>query len=210
VTQKGDVTIQTKDSRINFVQQAMRITLSFLREKGVELTSFHLRIKSELDDENGVKYGLGSSAAVVTSAVAAILHQLSQENATDETIFKLAAIAHVTTQGNGSGADVAASSYGGLLKYTSFQAEWLLEAYDKANSLQELLAMNWTYFSIGAVPVPEDIHFCVGWTGNPASTGSLVRQISQLKKDRPEQYEQFLLDSEAAVASFLQGMSEGK
>lgn len=210
VSDSGKITIQTDDSRVNFVQKAMDTTLSFLKEKRIEPHPFHLRIKSELDDEHGVKYGLGSSAAVVTSAVAAILYQLSPKDATDETIFKLASIAHVVMQGNGSGADVAASSYGGILKYTSFQAEWLLEAYNKTSSMQELLEMDWPCFSIEPVLFPKDMHFCVGWTGNPASTGNLVGQIKQLKTDQPERYEQFLSDSEKAVATFIQGMHEEK
>lgn len=208
LTTEGMV-IQTDDPRVNFVQKAMETALSFLQEKQADIKPFHLRINSELDDKSGKKYGLGSSAAVVTAVVAAILNQFSKEDATDEIIFKLAAVSHVAIQGNGSGADVAASSYGGLLKYTSFQADWLLEAYNEANAIHELLTKDWTYFSVSSIPIPDDVYFCVGWTGSPASTGSLVSQILTLKKKAPKKFEQFLSNSEAAVATFLQGMNEG-
>lgn len=208
LTENG-IVIHTNDPRVNFVKQAMNLALSFLQEKHIKLRPFHLEIKSELDDASGIKYGLGSSAAVVTSAVAAILKLFSEEDATDENIFKLAAVAHVITQGNGSGADVAASTYGGLLKYTSFQADWLLEVYNNTNSILDLLDRDWRYFSVARIPIPEDIYFCVGWTGSPASTGSLVSQILQLKDDAPKKYEQFLSESETAVSTFLRGMNEG-
>src|SRR5690625_8051242 len=75
-------------------------------------------------------------------------------------IFTLAAISHVKTQGNGSGADVAASAHGGMLQYSSFQANWLKTAYENADSLIELLEKDWPYFSMKSIQLPEDIHIC--------------------------------------------------
>src|SRR5699024_6947572 len=86
----------------------------------------HLIVKSELADENGIKYGLGSSAAVVVSVVEAILTRFMSKVPQRSLVFKLAAIAHVKTQGSGSGADIAASVYGGLLRYASYQSNLCL------------------------------------------------------------------------------------
>ncbi|WP_245975480.1 phosphomevalonate kinase [Oceanobacillus chungangensis] len=202
------VEIASNDRRTRFVGDAMTIVLTYLKEKGITPDPFHLSIKSELDDASGVKYGLGSSAAVVTSVITAILTKLLPSKPEKELIFKLAAISHVETQGNGSGADVAASSYGGLLKYASFQAEWLHSEYIASNSISELVAKEWRYFSVKPMRLPQNIHFCVGWTGKPASTAKLVDVIGQLKSDNLEQYEKFLQDSEAAVRTFFKGMEE--
>src|SRR5690625_6487725 len=87
----------------------MTIANHNLSEKSITLDNITLTIKSELDDESGVKYGLGSSAAVVTSVISALLTQFLPEEPSAMLIFKLAAISHVKTQGSGSGADVAAS-----------------------------------------------------------------------------------------------------
>lgn len=202
------ITIHTDDERINFVKNAMEVTLTYLKEKRVQFDPFHLSIKSELDDVSGAKYGLGSSAAVVTSVVAAILHKFLPEDGLESTIFKLAAVSHVKTQGNGSGADVAASSFGGLLEYSSFQAEWLKHAYERSGSMSELLDQDWTYFSIKPIELPNDIYFCVGWTGKPASTKRLVDEILKLKADDRAKYDQFLADSTKAVGDFLRGMEK--
>ncbi|PAV28186.1 phosphomevalonate kinase [Virgibacillus profundi] len=204
----NNVKVFSDDTRIRFVEDSMAIAMNYLREKDITPTPFRLSIKSELDDASGVKYGLGSSAAVVTSVITAILKKFLNNDPTAALVFKLAAISHVKTQGNGSGADVAASSYGGFLQYSSFQAEWLRDAYYNTNTLLELLEKDWTYFSVQPLELPDNVYVCIGWTGKPASTKKLVNEILKLKLDNPAQFQQFLTSSDIAVAKFIQGMKE--
>ncbi len=204
----GEIKIHSNDERVQFVCDAMTVVYTYLEENEIHPDSFQLAIRSELDDRSGIKYGLGSSAAVVTSVIAAVLNKFLGEKPAPELVFKLAAISHVKTQGNGSGADVAASSYGGLLQYASFQAEWLLDAYMNRNSITDLVERNWTYYGAKSIQMPKNIYFCVGWTGKPASTSKLVDRILQLKSDQPEAFERFLAASKLAVDHFLQGMEE--
>lgn len=201
----GKVVIRTEDRRTRFVEDAMTIVCRYLREHGTVPNNFTLHIKSELDDPSGVKYGLGSSAAVVTAVVTAVLHAFLPKTPSKELIFKLAAISHVKTQGSGSGADVAASAYGGFLQYASFQADWLKHAYDNTSSLTELLEKEWIYFSIKQIHLPEQIHICIGWTGKPASTVSLIEKIKRLKQANAKMYQQFLDDSKQAVSLIIEG-----
>jgi len=203
------VTIHSDDHRVRFVGDAMSIAFTYLQEQGIALEPCTLTIKSELDDESGIKYGLGSSAAVVTSVITDILTTFLTFEPARDLIFRLAAISHVKTQGNGSGADVAASSYGGLLKYASFQAEWLNDEYIHTHSITELIRRDWRYLSVEPMALPTNITFCVGWTGKPASTAKLVDKILQLKSDNPEVFTRFIRDSEVAVATFFKGMEEG-
>jgi phosphomevalonate kinase len=68
----------------------------------------------------GKKVGLGSSAAVLVASLGAAL--ASRGAALDsasvrEEIFTAARTAHAEVQGGGSGIDVAASTYGGVLRY---------------------------------------------------------------------------------------------
>lgn len=198
--------IYTDDPRINFIRNAMELTYQYLLENNVSVSPFALSIKSELDDKSGVKYGLGSSAAVVTSVVAALLHRFLPDEPSKKLLFKLASISHVVTQGNGSGADVAASSYGGLLNYSSFQAEWLKKEYEQADSLTGLVEKEWKYLTLEPIIIPQNTYFCVGWTGKPASTKKLVDIVLELKKDDPLRFQEFLIHSKNAVEKFLQGM----
>lgn len=204
-----NIRIDTTDQRVSFVKQAMLITCDYLYEQSIPLKPFTLDIKSELDDESGKKYGLGSSAAVVTAVITAVLTKHLDGPPAKELIFKLAAIAHVKTQGNGSGADIAASTYGGILQYTSFQAEWLLKKIEKANTVTELIREEWTYLSVESIHLPSDISIHVGWTGTPASTANLVDQILHLKVEQPQRFRQFIDDSTQAVNTFLQGVKQG-
>lgn len=207
----GKVNIQSTDPRTRFVVTAMTVALSYLKEKSIDPTPFKLSIRSELDDdESGKKYGLGSSAAVVTSAVEIILKRFLTTNPTEELIFKLAAVAHVITQGNGSGADVAASTYGGVLQYSSFQAEWLIEEYERAKSITELVEKKWEYFTVKRLQLPNNVHMAIGWTGKPASTVKLVNEILGLKKEQPENFQEFLSKSKNAVSMIMKGIEIGK
>lgn len=203
-----EVKIYSQDERVHFVADAMTIALRYLQEQNINPASFSLSIKSELDDVSGVKYGLGSSAAVVTAVIKAILQNYLPQRPTAMLLFRLAAISHVKTQGNGSGADVAASSHGGMLQYASFEAEWLKSAYENTASVTSLLDREWTHLTLSPIHLPRDVHMCVGWTGKPASTASLVDQVLGLKEDDPDRFQQFLTESKQAVSAFIQGMEQ--
>lgn len=205
--QTGTVNIESDDERFSFVKDAIYITCTYLEEKSIGIPSFHLSTRSELDDASGVKYGLGSSAAIVTSVVSAILRFVAPRYATKEIIFRLAALSHVCTQGNGSGADIAASTYGGFRQYSSFQADWLLNTYKNASTISEVVDMEWKYYQSENIRIPDFLNVCVGWTGTAASTKNLVQQIRLLKVSDSDAYEHFLQSSKEAVGLFLDGMN---
>lgn len=204
---KGNSIVFDNDyNKLRFVKSAMQITYQYLKDRNIAIYPVSLSVKSELADASGVKYGLGSSAAVVTSVVKAILSKFLPAQPPEDVIFKLAAIAHVTTQRNGSGADIAASTYGGVLEYTSFQAEWLLKEIETSSNITTLIEKKWTYLSIHPISFPTTINMLVAWTGKAASTKKLVEQIKLLKKRNPEAYETFLQKSADAVKTIIKGM----
>lgn len=206
--EEDQVMFDTTHKKLTFAKQAMEVSLKYLREQQIEIQPFALSVRSELDDASGVKYGLGSSAAVTTAIVTAILHAHLEENPTKELLFRLSAIAHVRTQGTGSGADIAASVYGGMIEYTSFQADWLLAADERVDTITELIQLDWPYASVQPVTLPEDLRVYVGWTGTPASTVRLVDQILLLKETDRSTFDSFLQNSEKSVQLFLQGMRD--
>lgn len=205
-----EVTINSLDKRVDFIQQALEVTLRYLREQGVSLEPFTLTIESELDDSSGRKYGLGSSAAVVTAGVKAIIHRfLPDVEEKDRLIFRLAAIAHTVVQGKGSGADVAASTFEGVLRYRSFQAEWLLAQYEQTKRITNLIELEWIHMVLEPLYLPPDLHLCIGWTGNPASTTNLVEKVLQFKEIDPLRFSTFLENSQEALELILRGCRDG-
>lgn len=102
---KGDVTL---------FEHALR---HFFAE--APLPELSLRVDTErFFHTNGQKIGLGSSAAATVSLTATLLHHLKKGRPTTQEILQHAlAIHRQLNDGLGSGADIAASTLGGLIKY---------------------------------------------------------------------------------------------
>jgi phosphomevalonate kinase len=123
----------------------------------------------------GKKLGLGGSAAATVLTVRAARPDLGQEEA-----LSLAFAAHWIEQGgSGSGADVAASSLGGVLRVTGRNPFRSAEEA-MALPLRDLLQAR----PLGAqrLSVPEDLRLLLAFTGEPADTRVLVRQVRAMAK----------------------------
>lgn len=198
------VQFNLSDSRLDFIQNAMEIAFQYLQEKEILLKPFHLAIKSNLDDANtGRKYGLGSSAAVVVAVISAILTVSGAEifQPSLEEIFKLSAIAHLLTQKNGSGIDIAASTFGGWLAYSSYQPEWVLNELNHSEKISKLVHQPWPNLAIESLIPPKSLSLCVGWTGEPAKTGPMIKNVEKIKTHNG--YREFLNESKQAVDQLI-------
>jgi len=122
-----------------------------------------ITIDSGALSRGGHKLGLGSSAAVAVALTAALAAALDLD-LDREALFRLAEEAHRRAQdGVGSGGDVAASVYGGLIRY-----------------------------SRGAVPVPlrwpEELSVLAVVTGEGALTTRLVGRVADYAEQDPARY----------------------
>lgn len=77
------------------------------------LSGFELKIESDFSE----KMGFGSSAAVVVAVVRVLNDFIKSDSNTDLEIYQQAKSIVLKAQGQGSGADVAASVFGGLIYY---------------------------------------------------------------------------------------------
>lgn len=102
------------------------------------------------------KPGLGGSAAAVVCALAAA-HRTAP--LPPRQLFAQALAVHRRVQGSGSGVDVAASTWGGVLSYASEQAT--------------------------PVHLPEGLEISLVWSGSSASTGPRVRRYLAWSKRGP-------------------------
>lgn len=213
-----------KRDRLSLVRNAMSTAFLYLKEKGIMLHPFQLHIKSDLNDPvTGKKYGLGSSAATVVAVIASILSLHGEYNDTcklnmDEVfskdedllkLFKLSAIAHVKTQGNGSGADIAAVVYGGWIKYSTFKAKWLLTELEKESNITKLLEMPWPDLVIGKLSPPEELKLLVGWSKESVRTARMVKKIEYFQNENMDYYRNFLTESFASVVSLIDAFEKG-
>lgn len=199
-----------EDSRLNFLQNSMAAATAFLHENSIALRPFHLSIVSELDDSvTGKKYGLGSSAAISAAVISAVL-QLHRNGGSSslEEIFKLSAIAHLKTQGSGSGADIAAAVYGGWLEYSAFSSSWILKSLEDNKKLTEIIKSPWPNLSIRKLTPPSDLCLAVGWTKEAAATAPMIKCIQSFRKNNLNAYEEFLNESSLSVKELIDSFEE--
>lgn len=135
---------------------------------------------SALRDVGGIKLGLGSSAAATVAACAcALAHGQGADGkpATAE-IHRLAHVAHGAAQSaqgaRGSGADIAASVYGGILG-VRMQPEAMPEPMIVRPLVPDLDR--------------SGVHLVFVWTGAPASTPILVARVHAWREAQPGAYE---------------------
>src|SRR3989338_7445979 len=134
---RGDIS-KIKD-KLQFIKEAIEISLMFLDEQKIPLKTFSIRTWGEDVSIGGKKIGFGSSAAATVDVIAAVLN-FHTYNASKEEIFKLATISHYYAQGKvGSAFDVAASTYGGVFVYSRFDTEWILYKIVRRNPLSVIL-----------------------------------------------------------------------
>lgn len=160
---KGVLVLDHRENPFHYILEAIRLTEQYAKERGQLLSFYHLKVKSELDNSNGRKYGLGSSGAVTVATVKAlnVFYDLEMDTLTQ---FKIAALAHLAVQGNGSCGDIAASCYGGWIAFSTFDSQWVKEKQAQW-SLSTLLETDWPMLSIQPLEVPKNLRLVIGWTG---------------------------------------------
>ncbi|MGH0006323.1 phosphomevalonate kinase [Enterococcus gallinarum] len=199
----GELVLDHRENPFHYILAAIRLTEKYAQEKGTLLFFYDLKVTSELDNSNGRKYGLGSSGAVTVATVKALnlYYDLKMDRLTQ---FKIAALAHLAVQGNGSCGDIAASCYGGWLAFSTFDHEWVLRKQQEW-TLTQLLTSDWPELSIRPLIVPKSLRLLIGWTGSPASTSDLVDQVYQSKEAKEKGYAKFLADSKDCVNRLIDG-----
>ena len=202
----GELVFDVRENPFHYILAAIHLTEKYAQEKNILLSFYDLKVTSELDSSNGRKYGLGSSGAVTVATVKA-LNIFYALNLTQIEIFKIAALANLAVQDNGSCGDIAASCYGGWIAFSTFDHHWLQDQ-EKQHSIAELLKMDWPGLSIESLPTPKDLRLLIGWTGSPASTSDLVDQVHRSRTEKMTAYQKFLQDSTVCVREMIKGFKE--
>jgi phosphomevalonate kinase len=136
---------------------------------------------------NGTKMGIGSSAATAAVSVGAVL-EMAGLSVTDsmDLIFNVALASHREAQGGlGSGADVAAAVYGGMIHYT------------RGGSGPA---------TIRRLPPLAGVEMVVFATGTPSSTVDCLQGVAAFAKASPETHRQLLPPIAEAVTRFEAGL----
>lgn len=174
--------------------------LSFLLAALREFTAAHplptglrIRVAAEADAAGGRKLGLGFSAAICAATVAGLFLLTQGTTSPDDlrpTIFASALRAHRAAQGGtGSGADVAAAVYGGIL--------WF-EAHSNADPrVRPLEPRHW----------PELV---VAWTNKSAATPDWIARYRDAASRFPVAHAELLAALHAATRDFASRLCSGQ
>jgi phosphomevalonate kinase len=162
------------------------LTLEAARDDHLLATKSTIAIDVRALQHEGTKLGLGSSAAASVAALAAAL-SFEGRVVDRDTIARIARSAHRRAQGGGSGVDVLASAYGGVLGVTL--------APDASPAVEHLA---W----------PNALHLAVFWTGAPARTSDLLAKV-RAARGTPE-VERALEDITSASTTFLDALRTGQ
>ena len=185
----------------NLVEEAILVAEQYVRETGKPTNALYsLSITSELDDaKRGIKYGLGSSGAVVVATIQAVLDFYKTQR-TPLLVYQLSVLTNLRLSQRGSFGDIAASSFGGLVYYTSPDRSSLLEQL-QTKSIKELCDAEWKDLTIEHLPEIPDFTLLVGWTGQVAITDSLIQATEKKRKVATDSafYKEFLKKSHAIV-----------
>ncbi|WP_426349048.1 phosphomevalonate kinase [Alloiococcus sp. CFN-8] len=201
-----EIVFNIQDEKLCFIQNALKVSHRYLKDINKSPLPFTLSIISDLNDpETGKKYGLGSSAAIVTSVISAFLYIHGEYNGKEDLIkiFKLSAMAHVITQRNGSGADIAAACFGGWIQYSSYSSLWLLNKLSEGYSIKEIHDMTWPNLFIERIVPPKALRLAVGWTKESVGTAPMVKKIQEFQKNHKNLYNEFLEESYNSVAKLI-------
>lgn len=199
----GTVFVDERENPFNYVIQAIKITEDYVKSLGKPLQFYNLMIESDLDNKDGRKYGLGSSGAVTVATVKALL-TFYEVPFTKDMIYKLSVLTHLAIHSNGSFGDIAASTYGGWIAYSTFNRQWLIRQMEKNTSIAQLITMDWADLMIQPLPAPEDLRLVIGWTGSPASTTHLVDQVQEDVEHEENYHERFLIEARAIVETMIE------
>jgi mevalonate kinase len=132
------------------------------KEFHIDQKGIHIQTISQIS-----QMGLGSSAAVVVAAIVALAHEYTKD-ISDKQLFDICYRVVLKVQKLGSGFDVAASVYGGVL-YFQNQGK-----------------------TIELIKTKEPLSIIVGFSGQKASTVSLIEMVAKKQKEYPQKVDRIM------------------
>ncbi|ADG39852.1 MULTISPECIES: phosphomevalonate kinase [Leuconostoc] len=152
-----------------YVRAAIKLLDDYVTNHQIHshLNNVNITISSHLNSKSG-KIGLGSSAAVVVGIIEALDRHFHLQLPI-LTRFKLAGLAHLHVQKNGSLGDIAAITYGGIIAYQSPDLS-LLPHINQQWLNPDIVDMAWPSLDIISLPWPVNWQILLGATHESADT----------------------------------------
>ncbi len=170
--------VSVEDDSLKISESALQIAIDYLQFLGLEIRPFRLHLNNQLVNEDGTKYGFGSSAAILVAILRAVFtfHQL---NVSNFDLFKIAVLGQHILGKKTSGGDLAAVIYGGLIYYRRYAYEWLKAGIKRGFNL---IGEEWPMLAIVQLP-HQKLDIAIGWTNSAHSTDANLGKILNRRDD---------------------------
>jgi len=178
-------------SQSPLVTEAMRAAVAALGARASALPRGAVQVDTSTFSNGGMKLGLGSSAATAVASVAALMETVGVSvDANRHLAFSAAEAAHSAAQGGrGSGADVAAAVYGGIIGFVR-----------PPGRSPEIVQLS---------PLAQ-LRTVVFWTGQSESTVAMIRSVVSLAQRSPHAYIAVIERLKALADQFRQAYAIGR
>jgi len=166
--------------KLEFFTAAFAHGIRELKKNHVAVPPVHILLDTSdfFLEDTAQKLGFGSSAALTVALLAAVLASTGQSFLTQkdrQNLYEMGTQIHRRVQGKiGSGIDVAAGTFGGILRY---------QIPGESPGLPAI---------IEEAPISSHLYMLVTWTGKPASTRQLVRSVQKFKENEPSGYQRII------------------
>lgn len=199
---------------LDFARQALGTVQRYLAGRGFELPALAFELRDDLRAPDGQKLGLGGSACVCVAMVSSALALAESMDAglrpedgarRHDRIFKLAALAHARAQKKvGSGVDVAASTFGGLILTRRFDQACFQQAFDESPTAFAHVVDLSPKHPIERLPWPGDLLLL--FSGRSASTPAHVARVRQAAERHPAEWRAFKVESAEATEGLARAL----
>lgn len=159
------------------VARALTVIAEFLEGEGVQLPRLDIHVSSELVSASGVKFGFGSSGAVVVAVIGAVAREAGI-SLCDRELFMLSSLAVIAGDRRASCADVAVSVLGGWVFYRSFDRE-RAQAVRARDGVRAAMEHGFDSLEMARLVAPSGCSVVVGHSGIAASTRELVARFDR-------------------------------
>jgi mevalonate kinase len=155
-------------SALSFAQYAIMQVYESLRDSDLKFNPCVITADTSdfYHQKTGDKLGLGSSAAFSVSVLNAML-DFNGRSISPDALFKMSQAVHFAAQEKkGSGIDIAASVYGGMLKYKMADAPTGVFKVNKNKKIKMIYI----------------------WTGEPSSTTNMLTTLNEFQQSNPRTF----------------------
>ena len=221
VFQKNKLLLKSKLSakqlqKISFVQNAIELTLQYLKYKKIFLKNFELFTSSKetlfsLPNGKTKKIGLGSSAAISVAVVSSILklHGFNIKlKKSKSLIFKIASTSHFISQNSGSCFDIAASTFGKTIIYKRFDTKWLLNKIKNPKNICKIFEIDWPKLFIKKITLPPNFNLLVCWSTKSSNSKKMIFKINQFKKEKERLYFDIILRIKKITTQLIEAIKQ--